>query len=301
MPCSSGPPPAVQAFGVTKDSKIEFVVDAPAIAFERRGTGQPLVFLHGIGGNRTNWDAQLRQFGQTRMAVALDFRGYGDSADAGNNLDFSDFAADVLRVIDHLNLGMIDLVGLSMGGLVAQDFYARYPERVRSLALIACRPGSAPVAPGEAGLSFVENRLAPILAGGPTALAQSLAPKLIGSGASPAAQDEIKKSLLALRPDSYLATLKARVSVAPFLDPASIDVPVLVMAGEDDQVAPVAQMESLAAAIPNCRLELIAKAGHLLNIEQPALFNAALENFLAAQNVHSTNRQKADASPTTEK
>jgi 3-oxoadipate enol-lactonase len=286
---------------MTKDVQIEFVAGKPAIAFEQSGEGAPLVFLHGIGGNRTNWKAQLRYFGQTRMAVALDFRGYGDSADAGNDLQFGDFSADVLRVIDHLNLGMIDLVGLSMGGLVAQDFYARHPERVRSLALIACRPGSAPLAPGEAGASFVQDRLAPILAGGAAALAESMAPKLIGSNASSSARDEIKKSLLALRPDSYLATLKARVSVAPVLDPGSIEVPVLVMAGEDDQVAPPAQMEALAAAIPDSRLEMFAKTGHLLNIEQPARFNAALESFLAAQNVQSIHRQTADAIQTTEK
>lgn len=277
----------MQAFAVPRDSRTEFVASQPAIAFERCGSGAPLVFLHGIGGNRSNWKGQLRHFGATRTVVALDFRGYGDSADAGSDLVFGDFANDLLRVINQLGLGRIDLVGLSMGGLVAQDFYARYPERISSLALVACRPGSAPLAPGEAGASFIEARRGPILAGGGAALAKSLAPKLIGSGASPAARGEIEQSLRALRPASYLATLKARVSVAPVLDPATIKVPALVMAGEDDQVAPPAQMAALAAVIPGSRYEMMAGAGHLLNIEQPARFNTALENFLTAQKVHS--------------
>jgi 3-oxoadipate enol-lactonase len=267
---------------MTQPNQIEFLSSAPTIALERSGIGRPLVFLHGIGGNRTNWAAQLQGFGLSRMAVSLDFRGYGDSADPGSDLRFGDFVDDVLRVVDHLGIGTFDLVGLSMGGLVAQAFYASHPKRVRTMTLIACRPGWAPVAPGDEGASFVQARLAPILAGGATALADSLAPKLTGSGASLSAQQQIRESLLALRPSSYLATLKARVAVEPFLDPGSIGVPVLAMAGEDDKVAPVSQMVSLAAAIPGCRLELFEKAGHLLNIEQPTRFNDVLADFLAA-------------------
>ena len=259
---------------------VERIDGEPALAIERCGMGDPIVFLHGIGGNRTNWAEQLRHFGSEGMALAFDFRGYGDSADPGEDLVFADFVDDVLRVVDHYHLGKIDLVGLSMGGLVAQAFYARHPERVRSMVLVACRPGSAPVAPGEAGAAFVEDRMRPLLAGGPAALADSLAVKLIGSKAPTAAQAQIRASLLALRPDAYLRTLKARVAAEPFLDLGAVAIPVLVIAGEDDKVAPPAQMKALAAAIPASRLAIVSGAGHLLNIEQPERFNDLVSNFL---------------------
>lgn len=238
------------------------------------------MFLHGIGGNRTNWADELRRFSARWLALAVDFRGYGDSGDPGETLVFSDFADDVLRALDHHSLAQAHLVGLSMGGLVAQAFYARHPDRVRSMVLVACRPGSAPVAPGEEGASFVNERMGPVLAGGSAALAASLAPRLLGSGASLAARERITASLSALRPASYVKALQARIAAAPFLDLGSISVPVLVLAGEEDQVAPVAQMRAMADAIPGSRFALVPAAGHLLNIEQPELFHQLVSDFL---------------------
>lgn len=244
------------------------------------GSGEPVLFLHGIGGNRSNWDEQVERFGASGLALALDFRGYGDSEDPGEPFDFFMFVEEVRRTLDHFGLPRADLVGLSMGGLVAQGFYARYPARVRSLCLAACRPGSAPVAPGEGGASFLADRQGPILAGGAEALAASLAPKLIGSAAPPSARAAIRASLEGLRPESYLRALAARVALQPFLELSSVTVPTLVVAGEDDQVAPVAQMEALAGAITGSRLVVLPRAGHLLNLEQPELFDTALTEFL---------------------
>jgi 3-oxoadipate enol-lactonase len=251
----------------------------PAIAYEVRGAGETVLFLHGIGGNRANWDGQLATFGGPFRAVSLDFRGYGDSDDV-QTLAFDDFVADVERVLDAVGAPRAHVVGLSMGGLVAQAVYARIPDRVLSLSLVACRSGAQPVLPGARRDTFVAERLGPLREGGPEALARSLAPALIGSRTSPDAAERVMASLRKLRPDSYARVMDARMRIEPFLDPGSIRVPVLVVGSDEDKVAPLPQMRELAAAIPGARLAVIEGAGHLINIEKPAEFDAALGGFL---------------------
>lgn len=239
--------------------------------------GEPLVFLHGIGGNRSNWASQLAGLSDTWRCVAFDFRGYGDSEDIAGSLDFFDFNEDVARVLDELSISRCHLFGLSMGGLVAQAFYARHRDRVLSLGIVGSRPGSAPVF--EDSKRFAEERAKPIELG-VAALADSLLPRLLGPDVTPQARETIRESLTKLRPESYKKVLTARLSIAPFLDLSTIAVPTLVVAGSHDQVAPLSQMQAIAAAIPGSVLEIVPEAGHLMNIEQPERFNAAVRNFL---------------------
>ena len=251
----------------------------PAIAYEARGSGEAVVFLHGIGGNRENWASQLELFGRDFRAVSLDLRGYGDSEDV-DALDFADFVRDVRSVLDAAGIERAHVVGLSMGGLVAQALYAQSPHQVLSLCLVACRSGAEPVLPGARRDNFIAERLGPLRAGGPEALAQSLAPTLIGHGASDEARARVMASLRKLRPDSYARVMEARMRIEPFLDPSTVRVPVLVVGSDEDKVAPLAQMRELATAIPGARLEVVLGAGHLLNIEKPQAFDAALGAFL---------------------
>lgn len=249
---------------------------SPRLAVDVAGEGEPLVFLHGIGGNRTNWAPQLDGLSDTWRCVAFDFRGYGDSEDVAT-IDFFDFTQDVGRVLAELGILRCHLIGLSMGGLVAQAFYTRHRDRVLSLGIVGSRPGSAPVF--EDSQRFAEERGKPIEQGA-AALADSLLPRLLGPKVTPEARETIRDSLARLRPQSYKKVLAARLSIAPFLDLATVSVPTLVIAGSHDQVAPLAQMQAIAAAIPGSVLEIMPEAGHLMNIEQPERFNSAIRNFL---------------------
>jgi 3-oxoadipate enol-lactonase len=82
----------------------EYVAGAPRIAVDQTGSGPAVIFLHGVGGNRTNWHDQLPQFGRNFHAIAWDARGYGASDDYAGPLEFADFSADLIRVLDHFKL-----------------------------------------------------------------------------------------------------------------------------------------------------------------------------------------------------
>lgn len=253
---------------------------SPRIAYESHGQGAPIVFVHGVGGNLDNWRDQLEHFGRDRRAVALDLRGYGHSDDIPGTLDFHDFAADVLAVMDTLGLARAPLVGLSMGGLVVQSVYARAPERVSALVLAACRPADAPVAHGE---QFARDRLAPLDSERPQqALADSLLPKLMGPATAPGIVARLRDSLLRLRLDQYRQVVPARTQLPPYLALADIRVPTLVLGGRQDQLAPVGQMQAIARAIAGSELDIFENCGHFLNIEQASAFNARLRAFLDA-------------------
>ena len=99
-----------------------FTEQAPRIAADCLGSGPLVMFLHGIGGNRTNWRDQLPAFAPNYLAVAWDARGYGLSEGYDGALDFADFSTDLERLLDHLKASSAHLVGLSKGRRIAADF-----------------------------------------------------------------------------------------------------------------------------------------------------------------------------------
>ncbi len=268
----------------SRDARTIMVGPPPRIAVETEGQGEALLFVHGISGNRTNWKPQLAHFAETHQVVALDLRGYGDSDDLQEDFTFSHFTQDVAKVVEALDLPCVHLVGLSMGGLIAQAYYSAYPSKVASMVLAACRPGSSPVFPEERKKAFIATRLNPLERGGTiAAIADSLAVSLVSAHASKELVAEVRDSILRLRLPNYVRILRARVAMVPFLDLSRIDIPVLVVAGSEDTIAPVPQMQDVAHAIRDSQLAVIEGAGHMINLERPAEFNRTLDEFLASQ------------------
>ena len=261
------------------------ITGPPDIAVDVAGSGPLLVFLHGVGGNRHNWTDQIVHFSDRFTTLAWDARGYGDSDDAPNR-KFTDFADDLARVIGHFakktQSAAAHLVGLSMGGRIALDFWKRYPHLVASLTLADTSAG-APPSP-EKLEAFMALRRKPLLEDGKTPA--DIAPEIVASIAGPTITDiayaRLIASHVALRPNSYLDTLAAVTRFTDFPPFESISVPTLVIVGEHDRVASPAYAASTAAAIPGARLHIIPGAGHVSNIEAPAAFNAALDKFLAS-------------------
>jgi pimeloyl-ACP methyl ester carboxylesterase len=251
-----------------------------SIAYDIEGTGPLAVFLHGIGGNRTNWHGQLERFGARFCAVTWDARGYGASADPPQTLQFSDFADDLRRLLDHLQAERAHLVGLSMGGMIVQDFYGRHPERVATLALVDTSSGFGGV-PEAVRRDFLSRRLDPLEKGlKPADIAPGVVEVLVAKGASLAVREQMRASMAALRVESYKQALHAIVTTdfRPVLP--KITLPTLVIVGEEDMVTPPSASEFLAKNIAGASLVKIPGAGHLTNLEKPEAFHAALEPFL---------------------
>jgi len=235
------------------------------------GEGELVLFLHGIGGRRQNWDAQLAFFSKHYKAAAWDARGYGESEDYPGPLDFAVFSKDVLRVLDHFGARKAHLVGLSMGGRIARNFALHHPERLHSLTLANTSPGFGVMSAAKVS-EFVEQRrrLDP----------PAQAKRLLGPDASPAAYETLVASLSAVHRDSYMKTIEASVAQDLAAPLERIAVRTLVISSTHDSLYPVSVAEDMARRIPGARLAVIERAGHLSNLERPDEFNRIVLEFL---------------------
>ncbi len=234
------------------------------------GSGPLIVFLHGIGGNRAHWTAQLHFFAGRYRVAAWDARGYGDSDDYAGPLHFDDFTNDLLRVLDFLHEDKAHVVGLSMGGRIARSFALKHPERVHTLTLANTSPGFDALTPEEV-LKFVEER---------RARTPESVRRLLGSRARPSAYQALLGSFTALRNESYLKTLEVSVREDRAAPLEKLGVPTLVITGDEDRVYPLELTRHMARRIPRAELVVLEGCGHLSNLEQPEAFNAALLDFL---------------------
>ena len=251
-----------------------------SIAYDTEGSGPLVVFLHGIGGNRLNWTGQLAHFGSRFCAVAWDARGYLGSDDSPQTLQFSDFADDLLRLLDQLKAEQTHLVGLSMGGMIVQDFYRRYAHRVATLSLVDTSSGFGGV-PDAVHQDFLARRLEPLEKGlAPADIAPEVVKVLVAESADQPVRDKLIASMSALRVDSYKQALHAIVTTDFREVLPTITVPTLVVVGEEDKVTPPSASDFLVKHIPGALLVTIPGSGHLSNIEKPDVFNAVLGKFL---------------------
>jgi 3-oxoadipate enol-lactonase len=259
------------------------VPGALRLAYDHAGAGDTVVFLHGIGGNARNWHRQLTALADRYRAVAWDARGYGNSDDYDGPLDFGDFAHDLARLLDHLEVERAHLCGLSMGGRIILDFHDRYPQRIASLVLVDTFPGFDASFTQAGRERFVRERRQPLIEGKePADIAPAVAKSLVSPHAPQSVVDELVASMSALHKDSYIKTIEGMTMYLPVTDVATIAVPVQIIVGEDDKLTPVKVSQQMAAAIPDARLLVMERTGHLSNLERPAEFNACLRDFLDA-------------------
>ncbi len=237
------------------------------------GSAVPIIFLHGVGSDKSVWRPQVEHFGQTRRAVAFDYPGYGES-ELRPDATRDDFAAAILAGMDALGLHRAHICGLSLGGVIAIAIHAQAPERCASLILadtFAVHPD---------GDGIFKRSVEASTAIGMRALAEQRVDMLIGSAASPNLRSEIVETMAAIDPAAYRIGAEA-VWLADMRDAASaIRIPILILCGDEDRITPPALSDELARLIPGARLEIIDRAGHLSNAEQPAAFNLAVDRFL---------------------
>ncbi len=261
--------------------RTEFVPGDPRIAYDIVGSGDVVLFLHGIGGNRTNWHDQLPVFAKNYCAVAWDARGYGLSDDYFGSLEFGDFACDIVRLLDYLGMDRANIVGLSMGGRIALDFVARFPERVSTLTLSGTRSSFAQRTQKERD-EFVRLRKMPLVdeEKNPADIAPTVARTLLGRRSKEAHFNQLVASISALHKDSYIKTIEASTYYDRTAVLEEIEVPTLLIYGGDDRLNGPSIGREIASQIPKAHYVEIPDAGHLCNIEAPEEFNSAILKFL---------------------
>lgn len=244
------------------------------------------LFLHGIGGNRSNWDHELGLAGTVMRAAALDLRGYGGSTLGPTQSTVDDYCGDILRVADHFGARKLVLVGLSYGSWIATSFAMRHPGRLAGLILSGGCTGMSEAGPDERE-AFRLSREVPLNAGQvPADFAPAVVNVLAGPNSSAATQQTLHDSMAAIPAATYRDALTCFTNPLERFDFARLTMPVLMMTGEHDRLAPPAEIRAVSGRIwdaaprPDVRYETIPDAGHLCNLEQPETYARHLLAFL---------------------
>jgi pimeloyl-ACP methyl ester carboxylesterase len=227
------------------------------------------------------WRSQIDAFRDTHRVIAPDLRGFGQSAVTEGTVTMEQFADDLAALLDALGVKEpVVLCGLSMGGYVAFQFFRKYRSRVRGL--ILCDTRAIPDTPeGAAGR---RKLAATLVEKGSRAAFEAMQPKLFAAATPerrPTVVDEVRQMILNTSPQGMAAALRgmAERPDSTRLLPA-IDVPTLVMVGDEDRISPPDEMRQIAAAIPSAWFVEVSDAGHMAPMENPAAVNAAMTQFL---------------------
>jgi len=260
--------------------KKKFISSNPKISIKFCGKGELVIFLHGIGGNKNNWDQNLIEISKNYLCVAWDARGYGESDDYKGPLKFNDVIEDLKKVILYFNKLNAHIVGLSMGGQIACLFYEKYPYLVKSLTLCDTHFGLSNLNKIEIK-NFISSRKDPLIKGKePKDIAKNVAETLIGNKLNKFALNKLIESISILHKESYLKTIDSSFSKTHAHIFKTINIPTLIIVGELDKLTPIKMAKKIQLLIKNSELSIIPNAGHLTNIEEPKIFNEILFNFL---------------------
>jgi pimeloyl-ACP methyl ester carboxylesterase len=255
-------------------------INGIAIDYRDEGSGLPVVLIHAFPLNQTMWDEQVAALRHLCRAITLDLRGFGLSDAPPGVYEMEQMAADVRGLLSFLNVERAVITGLSMGGYTAFAFYRGYPDAVRAMVLADTR-ASADTHEARTRRIHSADRAE---REGSGAIADEVAPALLGSTTKQKDPSIVEHVREMIRANSAQGIAGAQRGMAERRDSTyilpGIDVPVLIIVGDEDELTPLAEAESLRSGIPHSRLRIIDKAGHLSNVEQPEQFNEALVEFI---------------------
>jgi len=249
------------------------------VAVEIDGEGPAVVCLHGLGGTTNTWTPLLRAL-QGRRVVRIDLPGSARSGSATDSLGIEQIVATVAAVCRRLDIATAQFVGHSMGTIVCQHLAVRHPTLVTSLALfgpLACPP--------DAARPNIRARAQKARTGGAAAM-QEIADAIV-QGATAASTREtmpvvlalVRESVMRQDPLGYARSCDA-LAAAQSASLEDIGVPVLLVTGDEDGVAPPANVREMARRLPNARVEIFGRCGHWTTFERPAECARQLQDFL---------------------
>jgi pimeloyl-ACP methyl ester carboxylesterase len=257
-------------------------VNGIRLRYESWGVGTThVVFIHGLGSCAEDWFMQLPAFAADYHCIAIDLRGHGLSDKPVGEYSVALFATDIALLLASLGLAPAHIVGLSLGGMVAQQLGIAHPYVVRSLTLLNTLPGVWPPTP-----HFVSIGLKRLAAGRDASLeatARTVARSLFPDRGDKMLRDMVEQRLRANDPAAYRRATTAVALFRPGHALRKITCPVLIVAGDSDHVVPADYQARLRAGIPHARYETVRGGGHACNINYPDQVNAAILAFLAEQ------------------
>lgn len=246
---------------------------------DRAPTRPWLVFAHALGQDHSMWEPQVAAFGRACNILRYDLRGHGASSAPRGEYSLEELADDLRALLDHVGVSRCHLIGLSLGAMVGLLAAVRAPLRIASLTVA----GATSRFPSQLEPQWAA-RIAAVRS--PRGMASIIDATISGwftAAFFATRAADIARSVKVLRTtpvDGYVGCLTAMTRADLTARIGAIGCPVLVVAGTDDRVTPLAYAEKILLQVPQARLRRIVGAAHLSNIEQADDFNAALREFL---------------------
>ena len=252
------------------------------LVYEITGSGPDVILLHPFPLHHQFWDAVLDQLA-TRYRVFLpDLRAHGDSEAGEGPVTMQKLADDLDRLCREFDVTRAIFVGASIGGYAMFEFWRRHRERVRALVLANTRAGAETTEGRNVRLATADK----VLNEGTAGFVEDLLTKLFSNATLTSRPDivDVARAMAKKMSPADVAAVQRGMADRPDSIPTleAINVPTLVIAGEDDSV-PLAELELMHQHIPGSQLRVIAKAGHYAALERPAAFGRLLRTFCDAQ------------------
>ncbi|HJS19874.1 MAG TPA: alpha/beta fold hydrolase [Anaerolineales bacterium] len=231
------------------------------LAYERRGSGTPMVLLHGYPLDHHLWEDVVPLLEDQFDLILPDLRGFGGSSTVDSFYTLEDYASDIAGLLDHLGIQKAAIVGHSMGGYIALAFARVYPERVSGLGLVASQTAADTAERREGRYKAA----AEVADKGIASVVETMAPKFTSDAHL---QEYARKSMEHQQPAAYIGALKAmaeRIDSTSLL--ASISYPVVIVHGDADALVPIDRAREVKTALPKAHLVEISGAGHMPMME----------------------------------
>ena len=254
------------------------------LSFSDAGQGTPVVLVHGFPLSGAIWSQQEAGLRTHYRVIVPDLRGHGNSPAPPGIYEMDRLARDVLALLDTLKIEKAVVIGHSMGGYVTLAAYKLAPERFLALGMIASQAG-ADTEEGRLGRKKLADKVA---AEGSKVMVEAMLAKLFAAKSPPqeAIVEQVRGIILNTPSAGIIGSLQgmaARPDSSPLL--ATLNVPVLILTGDQDQIIPAEKAEAMASAIKTAKATVVANAGHLPMLERAEATTIAIRNFLSAVSV----------------
>src|SRR5215472_9795214 len=255
------------------------------IFYDVKGDGFPVVLLHPFPVNHHFWDHCVQALEHRYKLVLPDLRGHGESPPGDGAATMDRHARDLARLCDELNISKAVFAGVSVGGYILFEFWRQSRQRVAALILSNTR-ASAETAEGR---SNREKSIRSVQERGPGPFIEELLPRLLGRTTLETRADRVSgaREMMSRMTVAGIVAVQQGMAARPDSIPTlkTINVPTLIVAGEEDILTPLPEAELMKKHIPGSRLELVPRAGHYAAFEQPAYCGKLLRTFLNGMNL----------------